>query len=90
MALAWLTTAGPVREYQERPIDGIGLAYQSGFASLMPTLVHLWMTNLGNKADKPYNNQCWPKCGKPSMVYHEWAIIAPVMVYHGWLAMTGP
>ena len=47
MALAWLTTAGQVREYQERPIDGIGLTSQRGFASLILPLAQPWLTTFG-------------------------------------------
>ena len=47
MALAWLTTAGRVTEYQVRPIDGIGLTSQSGFASLILLLAQAWLTTFG-------------------------------------------
>ena len=47
MALAWLTTAGRVTEYQVRPIDGIGLTSQRGFASLILPLAQAWLTTFG-------------------------------------------
>ena len=47
MALAWLTTAGRVTEYQVRPIDGIGLTSQRGFASLILPLAQAWLTSDG-------------------------------------------
>ena len=47
MALAWLTTAGRVTEYQARLIDGIGLTSQRGFASLILPLAHAWLTIFG-------------------------------------------
>ena len=47
MAFAWLTTAGRVREYQVRPIDGIGLTSQRGFASLILPLAQAWLTTFG-------------------------------------------
>ena len=47
MAIAWLTIAGPVREYQERPIGGIGLTSQRGFASLILPLAQAWLTTFG-------------------------------------------
>ena len=47
MALTWLTTAGQVREYQDRPIDGIGLTSQRGFASLILLLAQAWLTTFG-------------------------------------------
>ena len=47
MALAWLTTAGRVTEYHLRPIDGIGLTSQRGFASLILPLAQAWLTTFG-------------------------------------------
>ena len=47
MALAWLTTAGRVTEYQVRPIDDIGLTSQRGFASLILLLAQAWLTTFG-------------------------------------------
>ena len=47
MALAWLTTSGRVTEYQVRPIDGIGLTSQRGFASLILPLAQAWLTTFG-------------------------------------------
>ena len=47
MALAWLTTAGRVTEYQVKPIDGIGLTSQRGFASLILPLAQAWLTTFG-------------------------------------------
>ena len=47
MALAWLTTAGRITEYQDMPIDGIGLTSQRGFASLILLLAQGWLTTFG-------------------------------------------
>ena len=47
MALAWLTTAGRVTKYQVRPVDGIGLTSQRGFASLILPLAQAWLTTFG-------------------------------------------
>ena len=46
-AQVWLSSPGPCREYQERPIDGIGLTSQRGFASLILALAQARLTIFG-------------------------------------------
>ena len=44
------------RDYQERPIDGIRLACQGCFASLIPTLADLRLDNAGTAMEYQLNS----------------------------------